>query len=97
MVRGIELDMKKEESKCSTCGYIFNDFEDAQRHFEEKCSVQDQEIRPYNFTAEITISSPAMNQDKARQNIEKWEEGVQDAVGGISFQIENINREGQPE
>jgi len=97
MVRGIKIDIEDGESSCSTCGYIFDHFEDAQRHFEEECDPHDEEIEPHHFQLDVTVSSPALNWDKARQNIEQWEKEVQESIGGISFQIESINREDWPE
>ena len=90
MVRGIELDPETGDTECSTCGYEFNDFKDAQRHFEEECTPLDKEIKPRTYTAEITIHAPAMNNDKARQNIQQWQQRVQNAIGGLSFQLNNL-------
>lgn len=90
MVRSIEVDPDEDESKCGHCGYKFEDLEDALRHFNEECNPTEDGIKHHDFKAEIKIIAPSLNRDKARQLIKDWEENVQNAIGGLTFQIKEL-------
>lgn len=74
-------EIKEIHGEVPDSGYVF-------------CVQRTSGIKLHDFDVEMTVTVPARSEEKAIEQIEGWEERVQNAIGGLSFVIQDLNSQG---